>query len=315
MAECRVLAPAKINLHLEVLGIRPDGYHELAMLMQSIDLADELRLRQTTDGRVTLACSRADLSVGADNLITRAAERLRAHAGLTAAGAEIWLEKRIPIGAGLAGGSSDAAATLLGLDALWGLNTPPPVLAELAAELGSDVPFCLAGGSRLCFGRGELLEGLPGEPAPFGVLLVKHPEVSVSTPWAYGRCREWRGDFYLSQEADFEQRRDALRHSPLLAALRGEGALPPLRNDLQAVVAPEVPSVALALDLLHQGPPPLAVAMSGSGPTVFALHPSPEAAASALDALADGLAAAGLEAWSSGLSATGVTLVEPGSRP
>jgi 4-diphosphocytidyl-2-C-methyl-D-erythritol kinase len=148
-----------------------------------------------------------------------------------------------------------------------------------------------------------------------GVLLIKDPGASVSTPWAYGRCRDWRGDFYLSREADFEQRRAALRHSPLLAALRGEGPLPPLRNDLQAVVAPEVPSVGLALAGLRHGPQPLAAAMSGSGPTVFALYPSPAVAAAAQRDLAPVLAAAGLESWCCGLRDSGVTLVEAGPPP
>lgn len=315
MADCRVIAPAKINLHLEVLGLRADGYHELAMLMQSIDLADQLHFQDSADGQITLRCDRPGVPLGPDNLILQAAERLQARAGQRELGVAITLQKHIPIGAGLAGGSTDAAATLVGLDALWGLATPRSVLLELAAELGSDVPFCLDGGAQLCFGRGERLEACPRTPLSYGVLLLKHPQVSVSTPWAYGRCREWRGDFYLSHEADFEQRREALRESPLLAALDGGGPFPPLRNDLQAVVAPEVPSVALALELLSQGPAPLAVAMSGSGPTVFALYDSPQAAGIAQQTLADALATGGLESWCCGLRASGVTLVEPGTPP
>ena len=192
---------------------------------------------------------------------------------------------------------------------------PPAPTGRFAAELGSDVPFCLEGGSQLCFGRGERLEACPGPTAPLGVLLLKDPGASVSTPWAYGRCRDWRGDFYLSLESDFEARREVLRHSPLLAALRGDGPLPRLRNDLQAVVAPEVPSVGVALDLLRLGPEPLATAMSGSGPTVFALFPSPAAAAAAHQGLAEALAAAGLESWSCGLRSSGVSLVEASPPP
>jgi 4-diphosphocytidyl-2-C-methyl-D-erythritol kinase len=316
MADRRVIAPAKINLHLEVLGLRPDGYHELAMLMQSLELADTLRLSLRPDGVIHLSCDHAALPLGTDNLIVQAAERLRIRAGRPEVGAEIHLEKRIPIGAGLAGGSSDAAAALVGLDALWELATPRATLTALAAELGSDVPFCLEGGSQLCFGRGERLESCPGPAAPLGVLLLKDPEISVSTPWAYGRCRDWRGDFYLSRESDFEQRREALRRSPLLQALRGEAPLPRLRNDLQAVVAPEVPSVGRALACLAQGEEqPLAVAMSGSGPTVFGLFASPAAAASARESLAPALQEAGLESWSCGLRSSGVSLMEAGSPP
>ena len=315
MAHCRVLAPAKINLHLEVLGLRPDGYHELAMLMQAIDLVDLLHLEDRPDGALTLRCDRADLSVGPDNLVLRAAESLRAHRGLAHRGVDILLEKRIPIGAGLAGGSSDAAATLVGLDALWGLHTPRAELAALAAELGSDVPFCLEGGAQLCFGRGERLEPCRQATAGLGVLLAKHPQASVSTPWAYGQCREWRGDFYLHQEVDFEQRRQILRQSPLLEALGGERPFPPLRNDLQAVVVPEVPSVAAALELLQQAPGALVVAMSGSGPTAFALFPTLAAAELAQGALAEPLQDAGLESWCCGLRSSGATLWEPGPPP
>lgn len=315
MASCRVMAPAKINLHLEVLGLRPDGYHELAMLMHTIDLADQLHFQDLDDGRIALRSDRADLSSGPDNLIVKAAECLRRHAGQPNRGVQIVLEKRIPIGAGLAGGSSDAAATLVGLDALWGLQTPRPLLAELAAELGSDVPFCLEGGAQLCFGRGELLEPCPETGPAFGVLLLKHPGVTVSTPWAYNRCREWRADFYLSHEADFEQRRQALRQSPLLRALRGDGPLPPLRNDLQAVVAPEVPSVALALEGLRHTGEPLAVAMSGSGPTVFALYASCHAASLAQTTMVQPLAEAGFQSWCCGLRASGVSLLEDGPHP
>jgi 4-diphosphocytidyl-2-C-methyl-D-erythritol kinase len=314
MADRSVIAPAKINLHLEVLGLRPDGYHELAMLMQTIDLADRLNLQGRDDGALVLRCDHSDLPVGGDNLIMRAAECLRAHAGKGQLGAEIQLEKRIPIGAGLAGGSSDAAATLLGLDVLWGLHTPRPVLAALAAELGSDVPFCLEGGAQLCFGRGERLESALGASAALGVLLLKDPGVTVSTPWAYGRCREWRSDFYLSQEVDFEERRQALRQSPLLQALGGKAPFPPLRNDLQAVVAAEVPSVTRALELLQGDGSPLAVAMSGSGPTVFALYPDRQAAQAVHSRLAEDCATAGLESWCCGLWPSGVSLMEQVSR-
>ena len=117
-----VSAPAKINLHLEVLGLRSDGFHELAMVMQSIDLADELRCENTADGAITLSCDQPGLSCGDDNLIIRAAQLLRARSGFGELGARMHLSKRIPIGAGLAGGSSDGAAALVALNRLWGLG-------------------------------------------------------------------------------------------------------------------------------------------------------------------------------------------------
>ena len=317
MAELLVSAPAKINLHLEVLGLRPDGFHELAMVMQTIDLADRLSLRPTADGAIRLTCDRDDLPTDGGNLIVRAGELLRARCGLPELGAAINLQKRIPIGAGLAGGSSNGAAALVGLNELWGCGFSRGELHAMAAELGSDMPFCLDGGTQLCFGRGEVLEPLAARRGPaagspeLGVLLVKHPESSVSTPWAYGRCREQRGDGYLSSEADFERCREALRSGPLLQALAAGGEAapwPPIRNDLQAVVEPEVASVRQGLALLRRAGDALAVAMSGSGPSLFALFPDQPAAEAARQGLAPDLQAAGFEAWSCRCTGSGVSL-------
>ncbi len=326
-----VQAPAKINLHLEVLGLRSDGYHELAMVMQSLDLADSLRFTPTADGAISLECDRPDLSTGADNLIVKAAEMVRSRAGLPELGAHIALTKRIPIGAGLAGGSSDGAATLVGLNALWGCGFTAADLHAMATALGSDMPFCLEGGTRLCFGRGEVMEPATAlatdavaDPAghvsaaspaaaPYGVLLIKHPEASVSTPWAFGRCRDLRGDFYLDTEADFEQRRQALRQGPLVASLAAGRPLPPLRNDLQAVVEPEVASVREGLALLRRAPAALAVAMSGSGPSLFALFADPVAAEEAHAALAASLEAAGFEVWCCRCTGSGASLAGTGT--
>ncbi len=328
-----VQAPAKINLHLEVLGLRADGYHELAMVMQSLDLADSLHFTPTADGAITLECDRPDLSTGTDNLVVKAAEMLRACAALPELGAHIALSKRIPIGAGLAGGSSDGAATLVGLNVLWGCGFSAADLHAMATALGSDMPFCLEGGTRLCFGRGEVMEAASAAPSPrsgsadfasisaeaapaappFGVLLIKHPKASVSTPWAFGRCRDLRGDFYLETEADFEQRRQALRQGPLVASLAAGGPLPPLRNDLQAVVEPEVASVGEGLALLRRAPAALAVAMSGSGPSLFALFADAGDAEEARSALAGELAAAGFEAWCCRCTASGASLAGKGT--
>ncbi len=309
MAELLVSAPAKINLHLEVLGLRLDGFHELAMVMQTLDLADQLRIRPTADGRIALHCNRSDLPTDGGNLIVQAAELLKARLGLPELGASIELDKRIPIGAGLAGGSSNGAAALVGLNALWGAGFSQDQLLAMAAELGSDMPFCIDGGTQLCFGRGEVLESARLDAPPgLSVLLIKHPEASVSTPWAYGRCRELRSDFYLSAEADFEQRRQALRQGSLLAALRGEQPLPQLRNDLQAVVEPEVASVREGLALLRQAGDALVVAMSGSGPSLFALFADTAAAERARQQLVPLLEQGGFEAWVCRCTGSGATL-------
>lgn len=302
-----VTAPAKVNLHLEVLGLRSDGFHELAMVMQSIDLADCLQFTNTADAQITLSCDDPSLSTGADNLVLKAAELLRARSGFSELGVSMHLEKRIPIGAGLAGGSSDGAAALVGLNALWGLGHPPAALESMAAELGSDMPFCVAGGTQLCFGRGEVLEPVAPTTEGLAVLLVKDPLVSVSTPWAYQRCKEISGTNYLQGEMAFEQRRQALREAPWLQPLRA-GCPPPLRNDLQVVVAPETKAVQASLQLLQELPNALAVAMSGSGPSCFALFRDQDHCDQAAADLAPKLKTAGLSAWACSLRSDGVRI-------
>jgi len=314
MATITVTAPAKINLHLEVLGQRPDGFHELAMVMQTIDLVDVLELSPTADASLELSCDQPELPTDGSNLIVKAGALLRERSGLPELGARVHLRKRIPIGAGLAGGSSNGAAALVGLNALWGLGHTPEALVAMAAELGSDMPFCLAGGCQLCFSRGEVLEPITASPPPsLGVLLVKHPQSSVSTPWAYGRCQALRSDRYLSSELEFEQRRTALRQGPLLEALSRGGqqtvAWPPLRNDLQLVVEPELPVVQQGLALLRQLPDALAVAMSGSGPSLYALFKDRQGAAQAEQVLADAFEQSGFDCWVCTTTSCGVSVV------
>ena len=302
-----VSAPAKINLHLEVLGLRGDGFHELAMVMQSIDLADQLDCENTADGRLTLSCDQPGLSCGDDNLILRAARLLRERSGFAELGARMHLQKRIPIGAGLAGGSSDGAAALVALNTLWGLGQSVAQLEALAADLGSDMPFCVAGGTQLCFGRGERLEALPAVTEPMGVLLVKDPSISVSTPWAYGECKRQRFNQYLEGESAFEQRRQVLRSAAWLQPLRAQ-LPPPLRNDLQEVVAPLNSSVQQALKLLEPLSGQIGVAMSGSGPSCFALFPDRDASEQARQRSDQLFQAEGLQSWSCSLLPHGVRL-------
>jgi 4-diphosphocytidyl-2-C-methyl-D-erythritol kinase len=177
-----VLAPAKLNLFLEVLGKRPDGFHELETLMVAIDLHDRLTLAADDSGHIVLTCDDPALPTGAENLVVKAAEVLRAEAGPDASktlGARICLEKTIPAEAGLGGGSSDAAATLVALDHLWDLHTPAGRLRELAGQIGSDVPFFLDAPVAVCRGRGERVEPLDLNPdviAGFHAILVCPPE-------------------------------------------------------------------------------------------------------------------------------------------
>ena len=134
-------APAKLNLHLEVLGLRPDGFHELAMLMQTIDLFDHISASAGVAGVVSLSCSDQSLGVDESNLIVKAAVALKSHCNRPDLGAQLHLQKNIPIGAGLAGGSSDAATALLLLNEFWQLGLSMAELGQIAAILGSDVPF------------------------------------------------------------------------------------------------------------------------------------------------------------------------------
>src|SRR5439155_448213 len=158
-ASVLVLAPAKINLHLEVLRRRADGYHDLETLMVAVGLYDTLEFKDDSSGDVRLSCDRPDLSTGPDNLICRAADLLRQRF-IVSRGATIRLWKRIPLAAGLAGGSSDAAATLAGLNLVWRLGLANEELARLGAELGSDVSFFCAGPAAWCTGRGEIVRPL-----------------------------------------------------------------------------------------------------------------------------------------------------------
>jgi 4-diphosphocytidyl-2-C-methyl-D-erythritol kinase len=178
-----VAAPAKLNLFLEVLGKRPDGFHEIATLMVAIDLFDTLELRPAAAGTITLECDPPGLSTGPDNLVSKAAAALRAHAKRPDLGAAVRLTKRIPTQAGLAGGSSDAAAAILGLNAVWKLNLPKPELAAVAAAVGSDVAFFFDLPAAWCTGRGEIVAPEPAA-ATFHFVLVC-PPVGLGTADVY----------------------------------------------------------------------------------------------------------------------------------
>jgi len=152
-----VSAPAKINLFLEILGKRPDGYHEIITFMAALELADTLEFTEDTAGHLTLTCDEPTLPTGSENLVYRAAKLLQRTAGVRR-GAQIRLTKRIPVAAGLGGGSSDAAATLVALNELWGLGSGTKELETLAAHLGSDVPFFVSASAAWCTGRGEKVQ-------------------------------------------------------------------------------------------------------------------------------------------------------------
>ena len=249
---------AKINLYLDVLGRRPDGYHNIETIFQTIGLWDELSLADAPSGQLTLTCSRPDLEVDDSNLVCRAAALLRRHTGCTQ-GAAIHLEKNIPIAAGLAGGSGNAAAALVGLNTLWDLGLSDVRLQELALELGSDVPYCLTGGLMAGTLRGEQLAPLH-TPHPWWYVLV-HPPLAVSTAQAYNHpLLEKNGEAVLDgRTKSFQRAIDALSAGNIAEAVF---------NRMERPVFTMHPVLAeIKAKLLDAGC--LAAAMSGSGPTVF----------------------------------------------
>lgn len=265
-----VNAPAKVNLDLRILGRRSDGYHEVQTLLQTIDLIDELRATKTSSDVLNLQVTPAGVvSTGGDNLIVRAAKALRRHTGVNV-GANLELTKRIPIGAGLGGGSSDAAAALVLLDALWGLRLQPSVLQKLAAEIGSDVPFFLTGGLALATGRGEIIRPLP-DLVDCGVVVCT-PPIEVATADVYDR--------FTSGSRLTSGRSTATVDAFAAGVDKAETVVPPwqeLGNDLEPVVVENWPEVGRAVTAL-KAKDPLHAAVTGSGAAAFAVFPDLEAA-------------------------------------
>jgi 4-diphosphocytidyl-2-C-methyl-D-erythritol kinase len=255
---------------LNILGRRPDGFHELETVLYPIALCDHLTFARRPTG-IQLLCSDPQLPVDGTNLVVRAADAFFRVARINE-GVRIDLEKRIPLAAGLGGGSGDAATTLLGLNALFGGPLPDTHLVELAAGLGSDVPFFLQAQPALATGRGERIQPLDPLPALRGMcVLLIHPGFGVPTAWAY------------QQLAQFPQ---ALHGQPgraqqLIARLRTDdfaSAKADFYNALEAPVLNKYPLLALFQKFLRDHGAPLTL-MSGSGSTTFALLPEPAAAA------------------------------------
>lgn len=255
--ELTVLSPAKINLFLEVITRRPDGYHEIESVMQLVDLCDRVHLARRPRG-VQVRVTGAELPTSRGNLAHQAATLLMARTGLRG-GVQIRLEKRIPVAGGLGGGSSNAAAVLAGLNRLYDLGQSRESLQDLGASLGSDVPFFFSDGLALATGRGEVLT--PLEPWAPGWLVLANPGEPVSTAWAYGeassKLTEWqpRGTI-TTLIAD-----NRLPWPPCWAF-----------NRLEAVVLPHRVKVRTLKRLLEEGGG-APVLMSGSGASVFAVVP------------------------------------------
>lgn len=252
-----VKAPAKINLTLDVLAKRPDGYHEVEMVMTTVDLADRVDLTLREDGQITLDCSASFVPDDIRNHAYKAAVLLKERYQVSQ-GVHLYIDKQIPVAAGLAGGSSDAAAALRGLNQLWGLQLSLDQLAELGAEIGSDVPFCVYGGTALAKGRGEQIVHL-GAPAACWVILAK-PPVGVSTADVYGQLR---ADKIVSHPPTGEMLK-AIEEQNFSRMCQSLG------NVLESVTLDMQPQVRQIKDLMIASGAD-GVLMSGSGPTVFAL--------------------------------------------
>ena len=264
--EMRRLAPAKINLSLHVLRRRPDGYHDLASVMQKISIYDEL-IFSPCDGGIKLCCPGTDLPTDEKNLVYRAARAIFQHAGYTG-GVEIVLTKKIPSAAGLGGGSSDAAATLVALNDLCSLNVSQSDLLKLGAKLGADVPFFVFGSRAFATGIGDELQALPDFP-PLNIILI-NPAFELSTRKVYENLNlaltKKKNNYSIPR---FYALGDVIRE---------------LHNDLEAVSFRMHPQLnAFKQLLLDEGA--LGALMSGSGPTLFGIFADEKSAKEAQDAI------------------------------
>jgi 4-diphosphocytidyl-2-C-methyl-D-erythritol kinase len=254
----KIFAPAKINLTLDVLYRRPDGYHEVDMIMQSISLADELDFEP--GDQIELICNRPDLPVDEHNLVWKAARLLQESLGI-GYGVKITLRKKIPVAAGLAGGSADAAATLIGLNRFWHLELTQTQLLQLGLKLGADVPFAILKGTARALGIGEKL--IPIVSRLSGKVLLVTPNIAVATPQVYHNLNIAA----IKQHPNVNLAIAAVQtgNSEQLGNVWG--------NVLETAVLPYYPEVKrLKALFINCGVP--ACLMSGSGPSVFALNPS-----------------------------------------
>lgn len=273
MKELHLNAYAKINLTLDVLADRDDGYHDIETVMHTVELHDSIVLRENESG-ITIRCASPDVPPDTQNIVYRTAQFLKETFKIPR-GVEVELTKCIPIASGLGGGSSDAAVTLLGLAQMWKLRLSERQLGDLASKIGSDVPFFLAGGAALAMGRGERIR--PLRPLPTTWVVLARPPVQVSTEWAYR---------ILNHES-FRRRPET---GDVVRAIEAENAADvgrSLCNVFEDVVTAHYPAVAAIRDrmLTHH---PLGVSLSGTGPVVFALAANEAAARAIAGDLSDG---------------------------
>ena len=271
MDTINVKALAKINLGLDVIGKRPDGYHEVRMIMQTIHLYDKLEITRTKEPGISITANLDFLPTDEDNLIYKAARLLIDECHITD-GVAVYLKKHIPIAAGLAGGSTDAAAVLYGMNQLFHLGLKQKRLMELGVKIGADVPYCLMRGTALAEGIGEKLSSIL--PMPKCPVLVAKPAISVSTKTVYENLK-------LSDDTkhpDINAQLEAIRKGDLHGVARHMG------NILETVTVPLYPVIdSIKNHMMENGA--LSSMMSGSGPTVFGLFEDGETAKAAYEAL------------------------------
>jgi len=264
----------KINLLLNILGKRADGFHELETVMQPVNFCDELTFARGGNG-VQLSCSDPTLPTDSRNLVFRAAENFLAAAEI-GDGVKIHLEKKIPLAAGLGGGSGNAATTLLALNELFGSPLAAEKLGEIAAALGSDIPFFLQNKPALATGRGEKIQPLENFPALNGnAFLLIHPGFGIATPWAYQNLARFPAA--LQGQAGRAQKLISLLQTADLKAAAAE-----FYNSLEAPALEKFPVLALCQEFLREHGA-LAALMSGSGSTTFAIAENVSAAESLLE--------------------------------
>lgn len=248
-------ANAKINLALDVLGERPNGYHDVKMIMQSVDLADYLEINPNDENRIIINCDNNEIECNESNLIYKAATKIMDYVGKSF-GVTIKLEKNIPIAAGMAGGSTDAAATLVGINEVMGLGLSSKELRDIGVTFGADIPFCIEGGTYLSEGIGEILTKLPDMPEC--ILLIAKPDINVSTKFVY--------DNLVLDETTIHPDVDGMIEAIKKGSLTGVTGR--MSNLLATVTEQEYKVIKRLKDIcLEEGA--LGSLMSGSGPTVF----------------------------------------------
>ena len=271
MDEISLKALAKINLGLDVLGKREDGYHEVRMVMQTIHLYDRVEIKKTRSPHIHVETNLYYLPVNEDNLVYRAAKLMKDEFQIKE-GVRIVLQKFIPVAAGLAGGSSDAAAVLVGMNRIFNLGLKQNKLMELGLKIGADVPFCIMRGTALAEGIGEKLTALP--PMPKCPVLIAKPAISVSTKAVYEGLKLYDG----MEHPDIDGVMEGIQQKDL------KGVASHMGNILETVTIPMYPVIEDIKKLMLENGA-LNVMMSGSGPTVFGLFPNEKEIRRAYEAL------------------------------